>query len=119
MKCLRDINKTSYTASMACNIFVSSEFVLSVRIHLCSTKLVEEASLLFDRCLTHPSDDVLRFKNGKIELCFYQRIPLHLFRQLVKASFNRSKLTVAVTWWSSRLLTANYRISKDISTKGC
>jgi hypothetical protein len=58
---------------MTCDVFGSwfgNEFVLSVRRHLRSKKLEEKALLLLDHCPAHPSADVLKLKDGKIEAMF-------------------------------------------------
>jgi hypothetical protein len=58
---------------MTCDIFVSwfeNEFLPSVRRHLHSKKLEENALLLLDHCPAHPSGNVLKSKDGKIKAMF-------------------------------------------------
>jgi hypothetical protein len=66
------IYKNSSCAWITCDIFASwfeNEFVPSVRCHLCSKKLEEKALLVWDHCPAHPAD-VLKLKDGKIQLIF-------------------------------------------------
>jgi hypothetical protein len=85
---------------MTCEIFASwfaCEFVPSVRRCLLSKKLEEKALLLLDHCPAHPSDDVLKPKDGKIKAMFLPKNTTALIQPLDQGIIRAAKPTIAVS----------------------